>query len=263
MEYFGSKPGRPLDECLAAVDSCSVYIGLFAMRYGSIPAGHEYSMTHLEYLQAQKRELPSLIYLIDEANQPVLPRFVETGNGAEKLKTLKEHLRDRHVVSFFMTPQDLAAKILHDVPELLRRIGTKVEGEIEPPSTAELGDVLDRFEKLPKMFAGREIVARFKVGNFSAVHPDICEALNLTAGATVSYYAKLVEPEGQSHYIYAENEIAQQIVELAKGTEVEARLLTKFGTYREGVFNDGSLSESHGLAVQKILNTVTAKPAAG
>lgn len=79
MEYFGSKPGSPIEECLESVSSCKVYIGIFGMRYGSIPDGYERSMTHLEYDEAQRAQLPSLIYLIDEKHQPVLPVHVETG----------------------------------------------------------------------------------------------------------------------------------------------------------------------------------------
>ena len=59
MEYFGSKPGSPIDECLAAVRSCRVYLGVFGMRYGSVPEGHDRSMTHLEYDEAQSSGLPS------------------------------------------------------------------------------------------------------------------------------------------------------------------------------------------------------------
>ena len=36
MEHLGSRPGCPVDECLRAVGSCQVYLGIFAMRYGSI-----------------------------------------------------------------------------------------------------------------------------------------------------------------------------------------------------------------------------------
>jgi Domain of unknown function (DUF4062) len=125
MEYFGSKPGTPVAECLAVVRSCSIYIGVFAMRYGSIPDGFEESMTHLEYNEAQRSNLLSLIYLIDESSQPVLPKDVETGQGAVKLRTLKDQLRQRHLVSLFTTPESLAAKILHDVPVALRSIVPK------------------------------------------------------------------------------------------------------------------------------------------
>ena len=89
MEYFGSKPGSPVDECLAVVRSCKVYIGIFGMRYGSVPNGYDRSMTHMEYDEAQQRWLPSLIYMIDEQRQPILPIHVETGDGATKLRDVK------------------------------------------------------------------------------------------------------------------------------------------------------------------------------
>lgn len=89
------------------------------MRYGSIPEGHTKSMTHLEYEEAQFIRLPTLIYIIDEENQAILPKHVETGEDAEKLKELKKELREKHIVSTFTTEQDLATKISQDLPELL------------------------------------------------------------------------------------------------------------------------------------------------
>jgi hypothetical protein len=38
----------------------------------------------LEYDEAQRANLPSLVYIIDEENQPLLPKYVETGPGAER-----------------------------------------------------------------------------------------------------------------------------------------------------------------------------------
>jgi Domain of unknown function (DUF4062) len=92
MEQFGSKPGSPVEECLKVVQSCQLYLGVFGMRYGSIPEGLDKSMTHIEYDEAQRLELPSLIYIMNESH-PIPARDVETGAGAEKLQTLKEQLK--------------------------------------------------------------------------------------------------------------------------------------------------------------------------
>lgn len=129
MEYFGSKPGSPKEECLKAVASCRVYIGIFAMRYGSVDPEKGKSMTHLEYDEAQRLRLPTLIYLIDEANQPVLPMHVDTGEKAEKLRALKDELKSRFVVSFFTTPEDLARRIAQDLPCLLETLAPEVHTE--------------------------------------------------------------------------------------------------------------------------------------
>ena len=96
------------------------------MRYGSVPEGYDKSMTHLEYDEAQRsEELPSLIYILDE-NHPIPAKDVETGKGADKLRTLKEQLKKRHTVSFFTTPESLEARILHDVRAELDKMGAEV-----------------------------------------------------------------------------------------------------------------------------------------
>src|ERR1035441_8065085 len=126
MEYFGSQSEAPVVTRLAAVARCHAYVGIFAMRYGSIDPVHGKSITQLEYEEAQRLGLPSLIYLLDEERQPVLPKYVDTGASAEMLKDLKQKLRERHVVSLFTTPDDLAKRIVLDVPSLAEAAGTEV-----------------------------------------------------------------------------------------------------------------------------------------
>jgi len=73
MEYFGSRPGRPKDECLAEVRKCRAFIGIFGTRYGSIDPESGMSLTHLEYLEAQRLSIPTLVYLLDEERLRVRP----------------------------------------------------------------------------------------------------------------------------------------------------------------------------------------------
>ena len=131
MEYFGATPETPKEECLRIVRSCRTYVGIFAMRYGSIDPETGKSFSHLEYEEAQRLKLPSLIYLIDEDRQPVLPRNIDFGESAGKLSTLKGELKKRHVVSFFTTPEDLAVRVSQDLPALAQRMGSDVRpGEL-------------------------------------------------------------------------------------------------------------------------------------
>ena len=146
MEYFGSKPGRPKDECLKAVSSCRIYIGIFAMRYGSIDEETGKSMTQLEYEEACRLKLPSLIYLIDEDKQPVLPKFVETGEKAELLKILKGELKKKFTVSFFTTPEDLAKRIAQDLPPLLKSAGIPITKSL--PVLKETNHLLETEEEI-------------------------------------------------------------------------------------------------------------------
>jgi hypothetical protein len=131
MEYFGALPDTPKEECLRIVRSCRAYVGIFAMRYGSVDTVTGKSLTELEYDEAQRIQLPSLIYLLDEDRQPVLPKDIEFGEGSEKLKLLKGVLRKRHVTNLFTSPEDLAAKVTRDLPALADRNGYEIrEGEL-------------------------------------------------------------------------------------------------------------------------------------
>jgi Domain of unknown function (DUF4062) len=40
MEYYVVEDARPVERCLSDVGSCDVYVGIFAWRFGYIPAEH-------------------------------------------------------------------------------------------------------------------------------------------------------------------------------------------------------------------------------
>jgi hypothetical protein len=258
MEHFGSKPGRPVDECLRVVASCKVYIGLFGMRYGSIPEGYDRSMTHLEYDEAQRLELPSLIYMIDEENQPLLPKYIETGPGAEKLRAFKEHLKKCHVVSFFTTPEDLRARILHDVPALLKEIGAEISDHLALPEVPGDAEVLQQFELLPKMFAGMPVTIDFvHDGEFRSAYAEECAALGLETGACVSAY--VIVSTGSRFHIFGERAVALALCKLPKHARVQARAITAFGAYKRVDWtDDGPMTTPEvetGLIIKEILHT--------
>jgi len=237
MEHFGSKPGRPMDECLRIVESCKVYIGIFGMRYGSIPDDSDRSMTHLEYDEAQRLELPSLIYIIDEENQPILPKHVETGAGAEKLRTLKEQMKKRHVTSFFTTPEDIRARILHDMPELLKEIGAEVSGDLALTEATSDPEILRQFELLPKMFAGRQVAIEFiNDGDFRSAYAEECRALGLEVGASV--FAVVTLGTGSRLRIFGERDMALALCTLPKNARVYTMAITACGAYNRVDWTD-------------------------
>ncbi|KJZ38230.1 DUF4062 domain-containing protein [Pseudomonas fluorescens] len=125
MEVFGALPGTPKDECLRLVRSADIYIGIFAMRYGFVDPLSSKSLTQLEYEEAQVVHLPSLIYIIDEDTHTVLPKFVDTGAEAEKLRVFKKILKNNHVVNFYSSPDDLVKKVTQDIVRLVSAAGNK------------------------------------------------------------------------------------------------------------------------------------------
>ena len=186
MEYFGSKPGSPVEECLKAVRSCKVYIGIFAMRYGSIDDKSGKSMTHLEYEEAQKIGLPTLIYLIDEENQPIVPKFVDTGEKSLKLEELKSEIKKRFTISFFTTPEDLSRRVSQDLPEVLSRIGINVRKEEEKVDSTDANEIYRKFQIRPKKYAGQELIIDGIVENeIKSVYTDDANALKLVIGDSI------------------------------------------------------------------------------
>jgi hypothetical protein len=121
MEFFGSRPNTPKEECLQEVRKAHVYVLILGMRYGSIDDETGHSFTHLEYLEAKRLSLPCLIYFIDETRHLVLPKDVDVGEAATKLTSLKTAISASHVISNFCSPEDLRAKFLGDLAGLLER----------------------------------------------------------------------------------------------------------------------------------------------
>src|SRR5215211_3984563 len=66
MEDYVATDQRPLDKCLADVDSCDIYVGIFAWRYGYVPPNEEQSITELEFREAVQEGKSALLFLLNE-----------------------------------------------------------------------------------------------------------------------------------------------------------------------------------------------------
>jgi hypothetical protein len=111
MEHLTATDANALEVSLKMVDKADLYLGVFAYRYGYVPEGQTISVTEAEYNRAVKRKIPRLIFLMSDEHH-VKPSDVETGEGAEKLRKLKERLSKERVVAFFKSPEDLLAKVI-------------------------------------------------------------------------------------------------------------------------------------------------------
>ena len=99
MEYFGSNPKDSLTMCLSQVKESKLFIGILGMRYGSIDEESGLSYSQLEYNEAIKNEIPTLMYLMSE-DCLVPAKFVDRGEKAEKLTEFKEGLKKQHMGKF-------------------------------------------------------------------------------------------------------------------------------------------------------------------
>jgi len=116
MEHLTAATPPPLEVSLKMVDDADLYIGIFGFRYGTVPEDQTVSITEAEYHRAVERNIPRLIFLMSDSHD-IKPSYVETGEGAEKLKVFKERLKKEHTVAFFESPEDLLVKVFQALSE--------------------------------------------------------------------------------------------------------------------------------------------------
>jgi hypothetical protein len=138
MEDMIAGSVAPLAKVLEMVDRSEAYVGVFAWRYGYVPAQAaespapaminvpavqgavvgETSITHYEYLRAVQRKLPVMAFLLDE-HYPWQPELIDGFDktraqapaNADKIRALRQLLQQERVVSWFTTPTDLEARV--------------------------------------------------------------------------------------------------------------------------------------------------------
>src|SRR5688500_7037337 len=115
MEHLPASDVDAVRISLEMVDRADIYLGIFAHRYGYIPKEgnpKQISVTEMEYNHAVERNIPRLLFIMHEDHQ-LRAADVETGEGAEKLKKLKDRISVDRVAGFFKSPVDLRGQIIH------------------------------------------------------------------------------------------------------------------------------------------------------
>lgn len=170
MEYFVSSPDSPIDVCLATVRRSQLYIVIVGMRYGSIEEGSGKSFTELEYDEAVKNKIPVLAFIIDEEQCAILPKFVDVGEKAEKLKQFKAKLNSSYLVSRFASIDNLKQLVEKSVQQAIDKISAdKAEKNAAQSNEVVLADYIAgaklfrRFALLPQRYSGREVVLRIRM----------------------------------------------------------------------------------------------------
>lgn len=130
MEFFGADTRTPLDVMLDKLSYCQLYIGIIGMRYGSVDKNTQKSYTELEYEKARDLGIPCLIYIIDEENALIAPKYVDRGVLADKLDAFKNKLRSEHVIKKFISPDSLGEALQHDLRETMTRLNAEEEKQI-------------------------------------------------------------------------------------------------------------------------------------
>lgn len=176
MEFFVSSPDSPIDVCLSTVRRSQLYIVIVGMRYGSIEEGSGKSFTELEYDEAVKNKIPILAFIIDEEHCAILPKYVDVGEKAEKLKDFKAKLNSSYLVSRFESVDNLKQLVEKSVRQTIDKISSdNAEKENIKGNADELTDYVKgaklfrRFALLPKRYNGTETILRVRMdGQFGS-----------------------------------------------------------------------------------------------
>jgi hypothetical protein len=88
MEIFGARPDEPTKACLGEIDKCSLFVGIYAHRYGFTPEQSQISITEQEFEHARQRRKQIFCFLAED-NHPWPPAFVEDGKARERLQQFK------------------------------------------------------------------------------------------------------------------------------------------------------------------------------
>lgn len=98
MEEFGACPAESTEACLKEIEECDLFVGIYAHRYGGIPADLTVSITEQEFLYAEAKDKPIFGFVVNE-NHAWPPGFIEFK---------KSRVREAHwFMPLFLDPRPL------------------------------------------------------------------------------------------------------------------------------------------------------------
>lgn len=270
MEYFGSNPKDSLTVCLSQVKESKLFIGILGMRYGSVDEESGLSYSQMEYNEAIKNKIPTLIYIMSE-EQPIPAKFVDKGEKAEKLAEFKNILKKQHTVSFFTSPDDLGKKIVKDVMDTLLTL-EKISFDSSKALLEQDEDYENTIRKFllrPARYQGIELELSMKTLSElsgSSLKDDIVKALGLELGNTLSVDVNILGKDGEiltdrRISVYADKENADWLENILPGNIIKAKMKTAFCAIKElSSWDEGRTLRNTsylGLIITKGLDIIT------
>jgi len=128
MENLPALNKDAVEASLRMVEQADIYLGILAYRYGTVPTGHDLSITEMEFNRAFELNRPRLIFFVHR-DHPVVIDDVETGSGASKLQALKNRIGEARVAAFFKSPDDLRAHVAEALNALAKELDAPETGD--------------------------------------------------------------------------------------------------------------------------------------
>jgi len=249
MEYFGSNPESPLEVCLKSVRESRIFVGIIGMKYGSVEETNKKSFTQLEYEEAIKQRIPTLIYIISE-EQPIPSKYVDTGDTAKSLLEFKKTLMKKHTITYFTTPEDLGKKLTQDLYDILATLDEiKLSGSIANVTAENFQEIFKKFMFRPAKHALQEGNLTIKVTNApkscGSIKANVITALGMTLGDTVCVQVRVIDEntlESLSDtllYLYGERELGDWLEQVPTDTIAFIKTRLEYSITKEITPYDG------------------------
>jgi outer membrane protein assembly factor BamB len=121
MEFFGARPERPIETCLAEVRRSDVLVVIVGHRYGTLVPECGISYSEAEYEEGYRLKKPCLVYIRNEDQTPTEP--LEPDPERDRLlKRWKATLKGRHTPAFFRQSSKLAVQVAVDLSRCVREL---------------------------------------------------------------------------------------------------------------------------------------------
>lgn len=142
MENYVPVPGEDIiSSSLNMVRKSSGYIGLISHRYGQVLGSdslnpHGYSVTRLEFEEAQRLGLPTLVFVMSDKHPGTKADFETDAEKLKKLEAFREHAKAGRIYVEFDNLEDFIPKAIHAVASLRRYLEEQDELIPEQPPVA-------------------------------------------------------------------------------------------------------------------------------
>jgi hypothetical protein len=139
MENYVPVPGEDIiSSSLNMVRKSSGYIGLISHRYGQVLGSdslnpHGYSVTRLEFEEAQRLGLPTLVFVMSDKHPGTKADFETDAEKLKKLEAFREHAKAGRIYVEFDNLEDFTKQAIHAVASLRRYLEEHDEPIPEPP----------------------------------------------------------------------------------------------------------------------------------
>jgi hypothetical protein len=241
MEVLGARPEEPSKACLLEIEACDVFVGIYAHRYGYIPAGSQISITEAEYNHAVEHKKPVFCFMIDE-DFPWPPKMIEENPAKSKLVNFKQRVGAAFVRDVFTTPEVLAFKVAASIGRYLAETN-------QPPKAAIAQDFAPRnFKSL----AGRAISQTMAMVFVDLMRLLYVASSDLANSANADRYTEFIEVADQ-HFGDLRSRIATYSLALDTSSHeqinrLELRLSWMLGRLKR----ESNLSDSHEQYFEKM-----------